>query len=269
MMNADSEHGHKLHGENLVLGYAENEAIIDGETVRIPAGNITAIVGPNGSGKSTLLKGLARQLHPRDGRVLLDGQLLGDFSSKERARKLGLLSQENTSPGQLEVRDLVYYGRYPHRGFFEGVTETDVKKVERAISLTGIEDLRDRTLDSLSGGQKQLAWITMILAQDTDILLLDEPTTFLDLHHQLKVMDVVARLNETRDVTIVIVLHDINQAARHADYMIALTDGEIYDSGRPAQLLSEELLATVFEIEATITTDPISDGPLVHAKSPR
>ena len=258
-----------VRGEELVLGYGEKDPVIEGESVRIPAGSVTAIVGPNGSGKSTLLKALAGQLEPRDGTVLIDGDRLESRSSKDLARKLGLLSQENTSPGQLAVENLVYYGRYPHRGFFEGVSEEDVQKVERAIELTGLDELRDRPLESLSGGQKQLAWIAMVLAQDTDVLLLDEPTTFLDLHHQLKVMDVVERLNEMRDVTIVIVLHDINQAARYADHMIALADGEIHASGPPGSLLTEDLLATVFEIDATITTDPLTGGPLVHAKSPR
>jgi iron complex transport system ATP-binding protein len=200
--------------------------------------------------------------------VILDGEDIHSLPTNAVAQKMGLLSQENDSPGQLQVENLVYYGRYPHRGFFEGISAEDVEMVERALSLTGIEHLRDRPIESLSGGQKQLAWVAMILAQDTDVLLLDEPTTFLDLHHQLEVMEIIEQLNELRDVTIVVVLHDINQAARYAEHMIALSDGEIHSSGAPSELVTEQLLAAVFEVEATVTNDPVFDGPRVRAISP-
>ena len=185
MATGKSGEPRELVGKNLVLGYAESEHVIDGETVSIPTGEISAFVGPNGSGKSTLLNALARQLEPRAGTVVLDGQDIHSLSTKALARKLGLLSQENNSPGQLEVENLVYYGRYPHRGFFEGISSEDVEMVERAISLTGIDHLRERTIENLSGGQKQLAWIAMVLAQETAVLRPDEPTTVLEPHHQL------------------------------------------------------------------------------------
>lgn len=163
-----------------------------------------------------------------------------------------MLSQENVSPQSLTVEDLAMHGRYPHRGFFDSRTEEDEAAVERALALAGVEHLREREIGSLSGGQKQLAWIAMVLAQDTDILLLDEPTTFLDLHHQLEVMDIVKSLKTDSEVTVVLVLHDINQAARYADYMLALDGGELYARGSPEEIVTEELLTDVFGVSATV-----------------
>ncbi|EMA27289.1 ferrichrome ABC transporter ATP-binding protein, partial [Haloarcula japonica DSM 6131] len=181
-----------LVGDDVVLSYSGTDApVIDGESITAEPGAVTALVGPNGSGKSTLLKGLANQLEPDAGSVLLDGQDIQSLETKAIARKLGLLSQESTSPNSITVEDLVYHGRYPHRGFFDSVTEEDEAAVERAIDLAGCGHIREREVGSLSGGQKQLAWIAMVLAQDTDVLLLDEPTTFLDLHHQLEVMEII------------------------------------------------------------------------------
>jgi iron complex transport system ATP-binding protein len=257
-----SETGTRFAGEELVLGYSgTDESVIEGESLVIPPGEVTALVGPNGSGKSTLLKGLADQLTPDDGRVLLDGRDVHTLDTKKLAQKLGLLSQENVSPESLTVEDLATHGRYPHRGFFDSLTDEDRAAIERGISLAGIEHLRDREIGSLSGGQKQLAWITMVLAQDTDVLLLDEPTTFLDLHHQLEVMDIVETLKTTSEVTVVLVLHDINQAARYAEHMLALKDGTIYARGDPTEIVTEALLADVFEIEATVERTEI--GPQV------
>jgi iron complex transport system ATP-binding protein len=247
-------------GEELVISYPSTEAsVIDGESIRIPPGEVTALVGPNGSGKSTLLKGLADQLVPDEGTVRLDGEDVQSLSTKELARKLGLLSQENVAPDNITVEQLVQHGRYPHRGFLESLGEEDVRAIDRAISLAGIEHLRDREVGSLSGGQKQLVWIAMVLAQDTDVLLLDEPTTFLDLHHQLEVMDIVETLRDDSDVTVVLVLHDIDQAARYADHVVALKDGSIYDRGPPEEIITEELLAEVFRIEAVV--EPSEQGP--------
>ncbi len=239
--------------EELVLGYQNGERpVIDGESLSIPANCVTALVGPNGSGKSTLLRGLAHQLEPHSGVVRLDGQDIQSLGSKELARKLGLLSQENVSPESLTVEALAMHGRYPHRGFFDAHTEEDEAAVERALSLAGVEHLRNRDIGSLSGGQKQLAWIAMVLAQDTDVLLLDEPTTFLDLHHQLEVMDIVNELKTNSEVTVILVLHDINQAARYADYMLALDDGEVYARGPPEEIVTEALLTDVFGVSATV-----------------
>jgi len=240
-------------GEDLVIGYpSTDEPVIGEESIRVAPGEVTALVGPNGSGKSTLLKGLADQLTLDDGTVLLDGKDVHTLGTKELARKLGLLSQENVSPDSILVEDLVGHGRYPHRGFFESLTDADREAIERAITLAGVEHLRQREVGSLSGGQKQLVWIAMVLAQQTDVLLLDEPTTFLDLHHQLEVMEIVETLRDDSDITIVLVLHDIDQAARYADHMVALKDGSIHARGTPEEVVTEDLLADVFEIEATV-----------------
>src|SRR6056297_2829072 len=217
-----------LDAEGLVLGYPDApEPVVDGASIAAEPGSVTALVGPNGSGKSTLLKGLATQIAPEEGSVFLDGRDVHSMDTKALARKLGLLSQESTSPNSITVEDLVYHGRYPHRGFFDSVTDEDECAVNDAIELAGCGHLRDREVGSLSGGQKQLAWIAMALAQDTDVLLLDEPTTFLDLHHQLEVMEIIETLREESEITVVIVLHDVQQAARIADEMVALKDGEI------------------------------------------
>jgi iron complex transport system ATP-binding protein len=265
----DSEGGASdLAGEELVLGYPTmEEPVVDGETIVAEPGAVTALVGPNGSGKSTLLKGLAKQLDPDDGSVLVDGRDVHSMGTKELARKLGLLSQESTSPDSITVEDLVYHGRYPHRGFFEHVTDEDQQAVDRAIELAGCDHLREREVGSLSGGQKQLAWVAMVLAQDTDVLLLDEPTTFLDLHHQLEVMEIIETLREESDITVVVVLHNIEQAARLADRVVALKDGEIQACGPPEDIVTEELLAEVFRIDAeVVSTDR---GPRVTPLRPR
>ncbi len=246
----------ELVGEDLAIGYPTTaEPVVECDRVLLPAGEVTALVGPNGSGKSTLLKAMADQLQPDEGRILLDGERVQSFDSKELARELGLLSQENESPGTITVEDLVYHGRYPHRGFFESVTDEDQAAVDRAIDLAGVDHLRDSEMSNLSGGQKQLAWIAMVLAQETDVLLLDEPTTFLDLHHQLRVLSVVRTLNEEAGVTVGIVLHDIGQAARFADNLIAMNDGSLYDWGPPKEVVTEQLLADVFRVDASVDSE--------------
>ncbi|WP_128477218.1 ABC transporter ATP-binding protein [Halorussus pelagicus] len=255
-----------LHAEDLALGYpGTDEPVVECDRIDVPEGEITALVGPNGSGKSTMLKALSNHLDPDRGTVVLDGREIHQYGDKELARELGLLSQENDAPGSITVEDLVYHGRYPHREFFDAVSEADHEAVERAIELAGVEDLRDEEVGSLSGGQKQLAWIAMVLAQDTDVLLLDEPTTFLDLHHQLRVMEVVRTLNEEENVTVAVVLHDIAQAARFADNLVALHDGEPYDWGPPREVVTEQLLADVFEVDAAVTYTP--DPEIVPKRS--
>ncbi|APW96857.1 ferrichrome ABC transporter ATP-binding protein [Halobiforma lacisalsi AJ5] len=246
-----------LVADDLELEYpTSEEPVVDCTRLDVPEGEITALVGPNGSGKSTLLKALSSQLEPAAGTARLRGSDLQSFDPKELARELGILSQENDQVGDITVEDLVYHGRYPYRGFFDGLTAEDEEAVERAIDLAGIDDIRDAELGQLSGGQKQLAWIAMVLAQDTDILLLDEPTTFLDLHHQFRVLETIRELNEREDVTVAVVLHDISQAARFADYLIAMCDGEPYDWGPPEEIVTEELLADVFEVEARVQYEP-------------
>lgn len=262
-----TESGTDFAGEDLVIGYSTaDEPVIDEETIAFPPGEVTALIGPNGSGKSTLLNGLANQLTPAAGTVLLDGRNIQELGTKDFARRLGLLSQENTSPESISVEDLVMHGRYPHRGFFESVSDQDRAAVEAAMDLAGIAHLRDREVGSLSGGQKQLAWVAMVLAQETDVLLLDEPTTFLDLHHQLEVMEIIETLRDESDITVILVLHDIEQAARYADHMVALDDGEIYARGVPTEVVTEDLLADVFGIEATV--DVSARGPRITALRP-
>jgi iron complex transport system ATP-binding protein len=260
---AGDDESSRLAGDELVLGYpGADESVLDGESMTATPGAVTALVGPNGSGKSTLLKGLANQLEPTGGSVLLDGRDIGSLGTKEMATKLGLLSQESTSPGSIGVEELVFHGRYPHRGFFETVTDEDERAVDRAIELAGVDHLRDRQVSSLSGGQKQLVWIAMVLAQETDVLLLDEPTTFLDLHHQLEVMEIIETLRDESDITVVVVLHDIEQAARLADRMVALKDGEIQARGTPEEVVTESMLADVFRIDAAV--DRTERGPRVE-----
>ncbi|MFC4436300.1 MULTISPECIES: ABC transporter ATP-binding protein [Natrialbaceae] len=246
-----------LVGDGLELSYpTSEETIVDCARLDIPKEAVTALVGPNGSGKSTLLKALSNHLEPDAGAVTIHGEELDSFDRKELARELGVLSQENDPLDSITVEDLVYHGRYPYRGFFDGVSGEDHEAVERAIDLAGIEQLRDAELGQLSGGQKQLAWIAMVLAQDTDVLLLDEPTTFLDIHHQFRVLETIRQLNERKGVTVAVILHDISQAARFADYLVAMRDGELYDWGPPEEVVTEQLLADVFGIEATVTYDP-------------
>lgn len=247
----------KLVGDDLVVGYpTTDEPIVECEHVVLPSGEMTALVGPNGSGKSTLLKALSGQLKPWGGTVKLAGSDVYEMADKPLARRLGLLSQEHDSPGATTVEELVRHGRYPHRGFLEGLSEEDHGAVDRAIDLAGVEHLRQAEVGNLSGGQKQLAWIAMTLAQEPDVLLLDEPTTFLDLRHQLQVLETVRTLNRDRGVTVGVVLHDIAQAARYADNLIALKDGSTYDWGPPADVVTEELLADVFGVHATVRDGP-------------
>jgi ABC-type cobalamin/Fe3+-siderophores transport system ATPase subunit len=246
-----------LVGENLELSYPTSEGtVVECARLDIPEGAVTALVGPNGSGKSTLLNSLSNHLTPEAGTVRLRGNDIESLGRKELARELGHLSQENDSLGSITVEELAYHGRYPHRGFFDSVSDEDSDAVERALELAGVADLRDAEIGQLSGGQKQLAWIAMVLAQDTEVLLLDEPTTFLDLYHQFRVLETVRQLNEERDVTVAIVLHDISQAARFADYLVAMDDGELYDWGPPEDVVTEQLLADVFDVEATVEYEP-------------
>lgn len=243
-----------LFATDLELAYGD-DVVVDCEDLVVPDGEVTALVGPNGSGKSTLLKGLSAELTPEAGTVLLHGRRVQERSAKALARELGLLAQENDAPGGLSVSDLVAHGRYPHRGFLDPLDAEDEAAIERAIDLAGVDHLRDTPLSELSGGQKQLAFVAMALAQESDVLLLDEPTTFLDLHHQLRVMETVRSLNREQDVTVCVVLHDLQQAARFADYLVALDDGSVYDWGPPEDVVTEELLADVFDVDAAVSYD--------------
>ncbi|GAA0720422.1 iron complex transport system ATP-binding protein [Halorubrum trapanicum] len=266
-------------GSDLVLGYPGlDDPVVDGESIAVPPDEVTALIGPNGSGKSTLLKGLADKISPDSGTVLVDGRQIDAFGSKELARTLGLLSQENVVPTGISVEDLVERGRYPYTGFFDSLSDEDREVVDEAIRLAGIDHLRDRDVDSLSGGQKQLVWIAMAIAQDTDVLLLDEPTTFLDPQHQLEVMQIVETLRDESRITVVLVLHDIAQAARYADHVVALKDGSMRARGPPEDVITEELLADVFEIDAAVLDteygiqvvpqNPLADGAVPPTGDP-
>jgi iron complex transport system ATP-binding protein len=250
-----------LTTRNLTLAY-DQSIIIKELNVEIPAHQITALVGPNGCGKSTLLKGLARLLKPQSGTVYLDGVAIAKRSTKDIAKRLGLLPQSPVAPEGLTVRELVAQGRYPHQSWFQQWSKDDEQFTQQALEITGMTELSDRPLDSLSGGQRQRAWIAMALAQNTEILLLDEPTTFLDLAHQIEVLDLLYDLNQTQGRTVVMVLHDLNQACRYADYLVAMQQGYIYAQGTPNAVMTETMVSEVFGLKSRIVPDPMTGTPM-------
>ncbi|MGB2947608.1 MAG: ABC transporter ATP-binding protein [Rhodococcus sp. (in: high G+C Gram-positive bacteria)] len=252
----------RLVAEDLTLGYGDR-VIIEKLNVQIHAGVITTVIGPNGCGKSTLLRSLGRLLKPKSGRVILDGKAITSMRTKDVARVLGMLPQAPTAPEGLTVGDLVSRGRHPHQSWIRQWSSDDESQVANALELTGVSDLADRPVDELSGGQRQRAWISMALAQGTDILLLDEPTTYLDLAHSIEVLDLVDRLHEELGRTVVMVLHDLNLAVRYSDQLIVMSQGKIVEAGRPQDVISEKLLLDVFGLEARVIEDPVSDRPLI------
>lgn len=237
--------------------------ILDGINLAIPAGEITAIVGANACGKSTLLRTMARLLAPRSGKVLLDGKSIHETPPKELARQLGLLPQSPIAPEGITVLDLVGRGRHPHQGPFGFWRREDKAAVAEALAATGTADLAERLVDQLSGGQRQRVWIAMALAQETNVLLLDEPTTFLDVSHQIEVLDLLTDLNRTRGTTIVMVLHELNLATRYADFIIAMAGGRLHVSGKPEDVLTEETVRDVFQLGCRIIVDPVSGRPMM------
>jgi iron complex transport system ATP-binding protein len=251
----------ELTARNLTLGY-DKITIIQELTLAIPTGQMTALVGANGCGKSTLLRGLARLLKPTGGAVYLDSRSIFARSTKEVAQQLGLLPQNPIAPEGLTVKDLVAQGRYPYQSWLQQWSVQDEKFVQQALEITDLTELSDRALDTLSGGQRQRAWIAMALAQDTEILLLDEPTTFLDLAHQIEVLDLLYDLNQQQGRTIVMVLHDLNQACRYADYLVTVKNGRFFAAGDPQSLMTEELVQAVFNVECRIFSDPIAGTPM-------
>ncbi|MEA9984104.1 MULTISPECIES: ABC transporter ATP-binding protein [Subtercola] len=253
---------HTLAADGVSLGY-DGRLIVSELSVAIPAGAVTTIVGPNACGKSTLLRGLARLLVPSAGAVLLDGQSIQSLKTKDVATMVGLLPQTPTAPDGITVGDLVARGRYPHQGWFARWNAGDDVAVADALAATGTTDLAERTLDELSGGQRQRVWIAMALAQQTGILLLDEPTTFLDLSHQIEVLDVLLDLNRTCGTTVVMVLHDLNLACRYTDHLIAMSDGRIVAEGAPGDVVTEALVRDVFGVDSVRLADPVTGTPLI------
>lgn len=252
----------RLRASELRVGYGDVD-VLDGLDVDVLDGTVTAVIGPNGCGKSTLLRALARLLPPRHGHVLLDGKRIDRYPSREVARVLGVLPQTPVAPDGLTVADLVARGRHPHQTWYRQWSGDDETAVAEALRWTGMTEFAERTVDTLSGGQRQRVWISMALAQGTEILLLDEPTTFLDLAHQVDVLDLVERLHREMRRTVVMVLHDLNLAARYAGRLIAMRDGRIVADGRPEEVLTTALLRAVFELDAQVITDPVAGTPLV------
>ena len=252
---------HGLLAEHLALAYGARR-VIDELDLAIPRGRVTAIVGANACGKSTLLRAFGRLLRPAEGTVVLDGEAIARLPTREVARRLAILPQTPLAPEGLTVADLVARGRYPHQRLFRQWSRDDARAIDEALRATGVDALADRPLDELSGGQRQRAWIAMVLAQDTDILLLDEPTTYLDMAHQLEVLDLLADLNTERGRTVVMVLHDLNQACRYADHLVALRDGRVQAAGPPTDIVDEALIEQVFGLRCRIISDPTCGAPL-------
>ncbi|MET9133548.1 ABC transporter ATP-binding protein [Streptomyces antibioticus] len=252
----------RLSAENVTLAY-DQRVIAEQLSVEIPDNSFTVIVGPNACGKSTLLRALSRMLKPSRGRVLLDGQVIQSMPAKKVARTLGLLPQSSVAPDGITVADLVGRGRYPHQGILRQWSAEDERVVQESMARTGVAELGDRYVDELSGGQRQRVWIAMALAQQTPLLLLDEPTTYLDIQHQIDVLDLCAELHEEHGRTLVAVLHDLNHAARYATHLIALKGGEVIAQGAPNDIVTAELVERVFGLRCQVIEDPETGTPLV------
>ncbi|EGT5186756.1 iron-enterobactin transporter ATP-binding protein [Cronobacter sakazakii] len=252
----------RLTGEALTLGYGDFR-VADGLNVAIPDGKFTAIIGPNGCGKSTLLRTLSRLMKPLGGQVRLDGEAIQHFATKEVARRIGLLAQNASAPGDITVAELVARGRYPHQPLFTRWRDEDERAVQKAMAATGVTALADQSVDTLSGGQRQRAWIAMVLAQETSILLLDEPTTWLDISHQIDLLELLCTLNRDQGYTLAAVLHDLNQACRYANHLIALRDGKIIAEGAPSEIVDAALIEAIYGLRCMIIEDPVAGTPLV------
>ena len=253
---------HTLTVDHATVGYGDR-VVLEDLQLTVPPGRFSVIVGANACGKSTLLRAMARLLVPRSGAVLLDGKQVHREPARTVAQVLGLLPQQPVAPEGIVVADLVGRGRHPHQGPFQRWTTEDDEAVAQALEAAGVLDLAERSVDELSGGQRQRVWIAMALAQRTDVLLLDEPTTFLDVAHQVEVLDLVTDLNRERGTTVVAVLHDLNLAARYADHLFAMKAGRLVAAGPPGEVVTAELVRDVFGLESVVIPDPTSGAPLV------
>lgn len=251
----------RLDARSLSVGYDGTE-VVHQLSLEVPVAKVTAIVGPNASGKSTLLRALARLLRPASGVVCLDGADIHRLPARQVATRVGILPQAPQAPDGLVVEDLVARGRYAYQGWLRQWSRADARAVEQALAVTGMTELAGRAVDALSGGQRQRAWIAMALAQETEILLLDEPTTYLDLAHQCEVLELLADLNEQAGRTVVLVLHDINQACRYAHHLVALRDGVIVAQGPPSKVVNRAVVKDVFDMDCVIIPDPVTGTPL-------
>ncbi|MEV0372265.1 ABC transporter ATP-binding protein [Streptomyces sp. NPDC050636] len=259
---AEKRSASRLTARGLTLAY-EDRTVVDGLDLDVPHGAVTVVVGPNACGKSTLLRALGRLLKPRGGAVLLDGTDLARIPTKKIAQSVGLLPQSPVAPEAITVADLVARGRQPHQRWWQQWSADDERAVTEAMVRTDVAQLADRPVDELSGGQRQRVWIAMALAQETDLLLLDEPTTYLDIAHQVEVLDLVRQLNHDRGRTVVAVLHDLNQAARYADHLVAMKSGRIVAQGHPGKVVTAELVREVFGLGSVVVPDPVTGSPLV------
>ncbi|MBA2175857.1 ABC transporter ATP-binding protein [Halobacillus locisalis] len=246
--------------KELKIGYGD-VTVVDDLNLHLPKGKVTTIIGPNGCGKSTVLQTMSRLIQPKKGSVYLDGKAIHKASTKEIAKKMAVLPQTPDAPTGLTVYELVSYGRFPHQRGFGRLTEEDRDIVEWALEVTAVQEFADRSIDALSGGQRQKVWIAMALAQETELLLLDEPTTYLDLAHQLEVLQLLDRLNREENRTIAMVLHDLNHAARFADFMVAIKDGQVVKEGDVERVMTEDVLKEVFQIDAQLARDPRTGRP--------
>ncbi len=247
--------------------HIKDHQIISNVSLKIERGKVYSIIGPNGSGKTTMLRALSRNIKPTSGSVSLNGQNIFHMPSKQIAREMAVLTQTHSNMNDVSVRQLISYGRFAHRDWWKGKDPQDKHIIDECIAKTGMKQFENRRISTLSGGERQRAWIAMALAQKPQILILDEPTTFLDISHQLEVLELVSRLNEEEGITILMVLHDINHAARYSDELIVICEGEKYASGEPWEILTSQVFMDVFRVEAVITSDLHNDKPIFYAKS--
>lgn len=261
-------HDHSISVANLRVGYTPDRPVISDLSLNIPGGQVTTIIGPNGCGKSTLLRAIGRLIPSQGGEVHLGDTDIGSMKRKDIAKTIGVLPQSPISPPGLIVSDLVSRGRHPHQSWIRQWSSSDEEEVNAALEMTDVAELADRSVDSLSGGQRQRVWISMVLAQHTDVLFLDEPTTYLDLAHSIEVLDLVNRLRRDLDRTVVMVLHDLNLAIRYSDNLVVMRDGDLFATGRPEEIITSELLKEVFELDASVIEDPVVGGPLIVPNDP-